>query len=216
MNNAPPSWTSVVAARHALTQFPDCKYLWFLDQSALVMNPQRTIEANVMDPARLDEGMIKDYPVVPPDSIIKTFSHLRGRDVEFLLTQDKDGLSSASWVLKNGEWARFFLETWFDPLYRSYNFQKAETHALVSGPLLALASVLYTSNTEAGTHRPVAPHHPRQAGPRRPAHHQLVQHGRPRRGLPAGRPRRPLHQLRIGIGMRKGGRAIRCAIPRCL
>lgn len=132
MNNAPPSWTSVVAARHALTQFPDCKYLWFLDQSALVMNPQRTIEANVMDPARLDEGMIKDYPVVPPDSIIKTFSHLRGRDVEFLLTQDKDGLSSASWVLKNGEWARFFLETWFDPLYRSYNFQKAETHALVS------------------------------------------------------------------------------------
>lgn len=135
MNNAPSSWTSVVAARHALTQFPDCKYLWFLDQSALVMNPQRTIEAHVMDPARLDEGMIKDYPVVPPDSIIKTFSHLRGRDVEFLITQDKDGLSSASWVLKNGEWARFFLETWFDPLYRSYNFQKAETHALVSGPL---------------------------------------------------------------------------------
>lgn len=213
MNNAPSSWTSVVAARHVLTQFPDCKYLWFLDQNALIMNPKRTIEANVMDPAQLDEGMIKDYPVVPPDSIIKTFSHLRGRDVEFLLTQDKDGLSSGSWVLKNGEWARFFLETWFDPLYRSYNFQKAETHALVSRPSPCIVHLLTPST---GTHRPVAPHHPRQAGPRRPAHHQLVQLGRPRRSLPAGGPHRPLHRLLVSIRMRKGGRALYCAIARRL
>ena len=85
-----------------------------------------------MKPSRLEALMIKDHPVVPPDSIIKTFAHLRGQDVDFVLTQDKDGLSVGSWVLKNGDWAKFFLETWFDPLYRSYNFQKAETHALVS------------------------------------------------------------------------------------
>jgi mannan polymerase II complex MNN11 subunit len=75
--------------------------------------------------------MIRDHPVVPPDSI-KTFSHLRGQDVDFLVTQDREGLSTASFVVRNSEWSRFFLETWFDPIYRSYNFQKAETHALVS------------------------------------------------------------------------------------
>jgi hypothetical protein len=35
-----------------------------------------------------------------------------------------------SFILKNGEFARFFLDVWFDPLYRNYNFAKAETHGL--------------------------------------------------------------------------------------
>jgi mannan polymerase II complex MNN11 subunit len=117
--------------RDALTKFPDCHYVWYLDASSLIMNPKLKIEEHVMQPAKLDELMKKDYPVVPPDSIIKTFSHLKGQDVDFVITQDKDGLSSASYIVRNGDWARFFLETWFSPLYRSYDFQKAETHALV-------------------------------------------------------------------------------------
>jgi mannan polymerase II complex MNN11 subunit len=132
LKGAPASWTKVVAMRHALTVFPECKYLWYLDQDSFVMNPQLKIEDHVMKSSRLESLMIKDHPVVPPDSIIKTFGHLKGSDVDFVLTQDKDGLSPGSFVLRNGEWAKFFLETWFDPIYRSYNFQKAEIHALVS------------------------------------------------------------------------------------
>ncbi|KAK3387204.1 galactosyl transferase GMA12/MNN10 family-domain-containing protein [Podospora didyma] len=130
LKSAPPSWTGVVAMRHALTKFPDCTYVWYLEQNSYIMNPQLKIEEHVMKSSRLEQLMIKDHPVVPPDSIIKTFSHLKGQDVDFVLTQDREGLSSGSFILRNGEWAKFFLETWFDPLYRSYNFQKAETHAL--------------------------------------------------------------------------------------
>jgi mannan polymerase II complex MNN11 subunit len=129
---APFSWTTVVAMRDALTKFPDCHYIWHLDASGLIMNPKLKIEEHIMKPARLDELMKKDVPVVPPDSIIRTFSHLKGQDVDVVLTQDKEGLSAGSLIVRNGEWARFFLETWFGPLYRSYNFQKAEAHALVS------------------------------------------------------------------------------------
>ena len=118
--------------RDALTRFPDSTYVWFLDQDSFIMNPELTIEQHVMKPAELEALMIKDQPIVPPDSIIKTFTHLRARDIDFVLTQDKEGLSAGSFVIRNGDWARFFLETWFDPIYRSYNFQKAETHALVS------------------------------------------------------------------------------------
>ena len=132
LRGAPVSWASLPAVRHAMTMFPDAAYIWYLDQNAFIMNPNLKIEEHVMKPSRLEELMIKDHPVVPPDSIIKTFSHLKGHDVDFVLTQDKDGLSSSSFVVKNGEWAKFFIETWFDPIYRSYNFQKAEQHALVS------------------------------------------------------------------------------------
>ncbi|KAI2634343.1 glycosyltransferase family 34 protein [Hypomontagnella submonticulosa] len=130
LNGSPSSWAKVVAMRHAMTKYPDCKYMWYLDQNAFIMNPNLKVEDWVMSARKLETSMFKDKPVVPPDSIIKTFSHLKGEDVEFVLTQDKEGLASGSFVIKNGEWAKFFLDTWFDPLYRSYNFQKAETHAL--------------------------------------------------------------------------------------
>ena len=121
-----------MATRHALAKFPDCKYVWHLDQNGFVMDPTRELEAHVLAPARLEQLMVRDQPIVPPDSIIRTFARLEGRDVDLVLTQDKDGLSPGSLVVRNGEWGRFMLDTWFDPIYRSYNFQKAETHALVS------------------------------------------------------------------------------------
>jgi mannan polymerase II complex MNN11 subunit len=116
--------------RHALTLWPFSTYFWHLDQNALIMNPDLTIDS-IMTPRRMEKLMIKDQPIVPPDSVIKTFTHLKGDQIDFALTQDGDGLAPGSFILRQGDWARFFLDTWFDPLYRSYNFQKADTHALV-------------------------------------------------------------------------------------
>ena len=95
------------------------------------MNPALSLHSHLMAPKRLESLMLKEISVVPPDSVIKTFSHLKGDNIDLVLTQDKEGLCQGSFVLRQGEWARFFLDTWFDPLYRSYNFQKAEGHALV-------------------------------------------------------------------------------------
>ncbi|KAJ0124944.1 hypothetical protein J7T55_006287 [Diaporthe amygdali] len=130
LKGAPASWTKVVAMRHALTKFPDATYFWYVDIDTFIMNPALAIERDIMSAAKLEAMMIVDKPVVPPDSIIHTFSHLKAEDVDFVVTQDKDGLATNSWLIRNSEWSRFFLETWFDPTYRSYNFQKAETHAL--------------------------------------------------------------------------------------
>ena len=95
------------------------------------MNPSLELISYVLDPAVLESIMLKDLPVVPPDSVIHTFSHLKGDKIDLVLTQDGEGLCQESFILRRGDWANFFLDTWFDPLYRSYNFQKAEGHALV-------------------------------------------------------------------------------------
>lgn len=76
--------------------------------------------------------MLRNVPIVPPDSLIKTFGHLSGNDIDLVITQDGEDLSPGSFVLRRSEWANYFLDSWFDPLYRSYNFAKAETHVLVS------------------------------------------------------------------------------------
>lgn len=129
-NTTPKSWTIIPALRHAMTLYPHTPYLFYLSPTAVIMAPELSLESHLMSPSRLESIMLSDKSVVPPDSVIKTFSHVRGSNVDFVLTQDSKGLSQHSMVLRTGEWAKFFLDAWFDPLYRSYNFQKAERHAL--------------------------------------------------------------------------------------
>ncbi|KAI9697289.1 MAG: hypothetical protein M1836_004853 [Candelina mexicana] len=123
-------WARIPAVRHALMLYPQSPYFFFLDQQGLIANPSLPIKGHIMTRPRVESLMLKDVPVVPPDSVIKTFSHLKGDQVDLVLTQDKEGLGPGSFIIKQGDWAKFFLDSWFDPLYRSYNFQKAEGHAL--------------------------------------------------------------------------------------
>ncbi|TVY53143.1 putative alpha-1,6-mannosyltransferase MNN11 [Lachnellula cervina] len=130
LKGSPISWARVPAVRHALTKFPFTTYVWYLDQNSLIMNPDLAIETHIMNPKVLESLMIKDQSIVPPDSVIKTFSHLKGENVDMVISQDKEGLAQGSFIVRRGAWSKFFLDTWFDPLYRSYNFQRADTHAL--------------------------------------------------------------------------------------
>ncbi|KAF2639133.1 alpha-1,6-mannosyltransferas-like protein subunit [Massarina eburnea CBS 473.64] len=127
---SPLSWSKVPALRHAMTLFPGSTYFWFLDSTALIMNQALDLQSHLLAPAKLEKLMIVNEPVVPPDSVIKTFGNLKGDRIDFIVTQDKEGLTATSMVVRNGEWAKYFLDAWFDPIYRSYNFQRAEIHAL--------------------------------------------------------------------------------------
>lgn len=133
----------VPGTRHAMTAFPHSTYFLTLSPHALIMNSAIDIRTEITDKKTIESLMMRDKPVVPPDSVIRTFSHLRGDKIDLILTQDGEGLCQGSFILRRGEWAKFFLDTWFDPLYRSYNFQKAEGHALVRhlSPLTSVATM---------------------------------------------------------------------------
>ena len=130
MPNVPQSWSMVPALRHAMTLYPHTPWLFYLTSTALIMNTKQPLSTKILNPAVLESQMIVDKPVVPPDSVIKTFAHLKGERVDLILTQDREGLAGGSLLLRSGDWAKYFLDAWYDPLYRSYNFQKAEGHAL--------------------------------------------------------------------------------------
>lgn len=130
MPNSPESWSTIPSLRHAMTLYPHTPWLFYLTNTALIMNPKESLTDKVTAPRKLESLMITDKPVVPPDSVIKTFSHVRGERIDFVLSQDREGLAGGSILIRTGEWAKYFLDAWYDPLYRSYNFQKAEGHAL--------------------------------------------------------------------------------------
>ncbi|KAJ5224068.1 hypothetical protein N7468_008610 [Penicillium chermesinum] len=130
VGDSPNSWALIPAVRHAMATYPRSAYYFHLSPHALIMNPSKSLKSHILDKSRLESLMLKDLPVVPPDSIIKTFSHLKEKDIDFIATQDSTDISPASFILKNGDFARFFLDFWFEPLFRNYKFVKAEVHGL--------------------------------------------------------------------------------------
>lgn len=128
--NMPTSWSKIPAVRHAMTLYPHSTFFFYLDASAIITNPTLSLHTHITEKTRLESLMIPDQPVVPPDSVIRTLRGRKADHVDFIVTQDHEGISQASFILRRGEWAKFFLDSWYDPLYRAYNFQRAEGHAL--------------------------------------------------------------------------------------
>ena len=133
---SPTSWSMIPALRYAMTELSSSTFFWSLSADAFITNPSLSLESHVLQP--LESLMLKDIPVVPPDSVIHTFSHLKPSRTHLILSQDMDNLAHTSLILRNtpfttktpDNWAHYFLDAWFDPLYRAYAFQKAENHAL--------------------------------------------------------------------------------------
>ncbi|KAL7270004.1 putative alpha-1,6-mannosyltransferase mnn11 [Rhizina undulata] len=130
LGNAPSSWARIPVIRHALTEYPDADYFWFLDQDAIIMNPTLSLSEHILSPKRLGSLMRRDIPVVPPDSIIKTYKHVPPERVQLIVSQDHEGIQPTSMIVRNGPWAKYFLDAWYDPIFRFYGFLKAEKHAL--------------------------------------------------------------------------------------
>ncbi|KAI5791646.1 galactosyl transferase GMA12/MNN10 family-domain-containing protein [Peziza echinospora] len=130
LDGAPSSWSRVPATRHAMSVFKHSEWFWFVDEDAIIMNPTISIEKHVIKPSVLKTLMIKDAPIVPPYSVIHTYKFTPADKINFVLTQDDDGLSTTSYLVRQCPWSRFLLDVWMDPLFRLYGFQKAEKMAL--------------------------------------------------------------------------------------
>jgi len=126
----PSTWARIPAMRHAMTLYPHSTWYFYLDHNAFFMKPRVSVAEQITSDHHLESLMIPSRSIVPPDSVIKTFQHKSASHVDFILTQDQRSLSDDSFLLRRGDWAHFFLDSWFDGLYRSYNFQDAQAHAL--------------------------------------------------------------------------------------
>jgi mannan polymerase II complex MNN11 subunit len=119
-----------------MATYKHSEYFWYLDQDALIMDPTLSIEQHILAP--LNSLMRRNVPIVPPQSVIKTYKHVPAERIQFIISQDRIGLQPGSMILKSGPWANYFLDAWYDPMFRFYNFGKAEQHALVLPPLFSL------------------------------------------------------------------------------
>ena len=111
------------------------EYFWYLDSDALIMDVSLSLEDHIFAP--LETLMRRNVPIVPPSPVIKTYRHVPAERIQFVVSQDETGLQHGSLLLRRGSWANYFLDAWYDPMFRFYNFPKGERHALVTPPSLS-------------------------------------------------------------------------------
>ncbi|RPA87024.1 hypothetical protein BJ508DRAFT_320922 [Ascobolus immersus RN42] len=118
-------WAALPTLRHAMTTYPTGKFFWYLEQNAIIMNPSLSIEEHIMDPARLSKLAMRNQAVVPSSGIIKTFRNVNTKTVGLVMSMDEAGIAPSSMVIRNGAFAKYLLDAWYDPLIRNYwNWQR--------------------------------------------------------------------------------------------
>ncbi|KAK6359384.1 hypothetical protein TWF696_000544 [Orbilia brochopaga] len=137
------SFNKLPMIRHAMATYPYTRTFWFLSSDSLIINMDLSLDAHILSRKRLTNLMLRDHPVIPPTSIIKTFKHNEADDVQFIITQDTKSVRSDSFIvrrkpdempgrIKPGKtvFGYYLMDVWYDPLYRFYHFKDAETSAL--------------------------------------------------------------------------------------
>lgn len=107
-------WHKLALLRRVIEEHPNSEWFWFLDQNALIMDPQVSLIKDIL--GDLESTMLRDIPVVPPESVIRTLKTGEANNVQFVLSHDQAGLNTNSFLLRNGDWAKYFLEAWTEPV----------------------------------------------------------------------------------------------------
>lgn len=118
----PLEWAKIYMIREAMFSFSKASWLWWLEQDAVIMNPNFDIGSElVFDKEALSKHMIRDTPVIPPESIIHTYKHVPADHIRFITTQNDAGISMNSYLIRNDFlYGRMLFDYLRDPLHRTY------------------------------------------------------------------------------------------------
>lgn len=118
----PLEWAKVNLMREAMFAFSQAAWMWWLEQDAVIMNPKFDIGSQlVFDKEILSKNMIRDAPIIPPQSIIHTYKHVPADQIKFITTQNEAGISMNSYLIRNDQlYGRMLFDYLRDPLHRTY------------------------------------------------------------------------------------------------
>jgi mannan polymerase II complex MNN11 subunit len=89
------------------------------------MNPSIPLHTNFLSPASLLALPLRDIAIFPPDTTIRTPT-LRNQptsQIGLILSHGAGILHTGSILMRRGDYANFVLDSWNDPLVRSYGFE---------------------------------------------------------------------------------------------
>lgn len=118
----PLEWAKTNLMREAMAAFNKAAWMWWLEQDAVIMDTDFDIGSDlVFNKATLSKQMIRDASIIPPESIIHTYKHVRADQIKFITTQNDEGICMSSYLVRNDPlYGRILMDYLRDPLHRKY------------------------------------------------------------------------------------------------
>jgi mannan polymerase II complex MNN11 subunit len=113
-------FSKLVIMRQAMYAFPNAKWMWWLDQDAVIMRHEFSIERDLLGSDVLESNIQRGVPVWPPDGVVLTYRRVPSDQFRFFATRNDRGISTASFILSNDAYGHFLLSYWLDPLHQMY------------------------------------------------------------------------------------------------
>lgn len=115
-------FAKVLMMREAMYAFEGSKWMWWLDQDAVITNHDYDLVNELLTPENLNKKMNRDAPILPPESIIHTYKRVPASHIKLIVSQNDRGISTSSFLLMNDQlYGKVLMGYWSDPLHRSYN-----------------------------------------------------------------------------------------------
>ncbi|EPX72813.1 alpha-1,2-galactosyltransferase Gmh3 [Schizosaccharomyces octosporus yFS286] len=120
----PPVWAKMPAILQTMNKHPQAKWIWWLDQDALILNTSLSLQEYILSPQRLQDVLLKDTPLRSPFS--KDFTRKTPKEYSLelvntlglLISQDFEGLNAGSFFVRRSPMMALFLDLWHDKAFR--------------------------------------------------------------------------------------------------
>lgn len=131
-NGAPVYWNKIPILQEAFTRFPETEWVWWMDIDIIIMNMSLNIYNHVLSKEGL--ARILDRPMTGASGAeagYRTPAGYRYDDINFIISMDAWGMNVGKFLMRRGDWSKWLLDLWIDPLFISQNWGFPEQDAWI-------------------------------------------------------------------------------------
>ncbi|EEB06906.1 alpha-1,2-galactosyltransferase gmh3 [Schizosaccharomyces japonicus yFS275] len=131
--DVPPVWAKMPAILATMDKYPNAKWVWCLDQDALLMNRGLSLQDNILNPKVLLKSLLTNTPFSNDIASLGTPDKYRMSDLDnigLILSKDLEGLNAGSFFVRATPLMRMFLDMWTEPSFRTNEVVKNEQELL--------------------------------------------------------------------------------------
>lgn len=131
-NGAPIYWNKIPVLKEAFVRYPDAEWVWWMDMDIIIMNMTLNIYDHVLSRKGLARNILLDREMTGAGggktgySTPSTYTH---DDINFVISLDSWGMNVGNFLMRRGEWSKWLLDLWIEPLYISQNWVFPENDA---------------------------------------------------------------------------------------
>ncbi|KAJ5126425.1 hypothetical protein N7526_008602 [Penicillium atrosanguineum] len=131
-NGAAIYWNKIPILKEAFERHPDAEWVWWMDMDIIIMNTTLNIYDHILSKEGLAHNILLDREMTGAGggkSGFSTPATYKHNDINFVISLDSWGMNVGNFLIRRGEWSKWLLDLWVEPLYISQNWVFPENDA---------------------------------------------------------------------------------------